>query len=127
VARLSSRKRAIALLAVVLQIFVAVALPLTPAFAGPGEVPCPMHAGMMLPASGPHHPGQHAPQNQNCPCCGSYCSCSSATPVLPVDWSGTQFIEPTNAPGEKPFAATWSPDGRFVSASSARGPPRHSA
>lgn len=86
-------RRAVALLALVLQLFSAGYLQTAHA-ARPIGSPCPVHAGMVLNGEPRHHPTQPASPADNCPSCGAACFCSATALAVPVEWRA-----PARVPG----------------------------
>jgi len=90
-------------------------------------LPCPMHAGMMMPATGHAAPGAPASPNENCPCCGPSCCCAGTVLAMPQDWVTSAAIERVATR----FVATARTKhislARYATDALARGPPARSA
>jgi len=120
-----SRRRSVLALALVLQVLAATVFQIGHLRAGPlGDVvPCPMHAGMVMPAPGSHHPGQPSAPSNTCPCCGSYCACASIHVALPPDEADPLVHFAFLTPMVRVAVAVTISPGRHATGASARGPP----
>jgi len=88
-----------------------------------GGLPCPVHAGMVMPAQGGPQPGQPSSPTDNCPCCGVACACAGAQLALPASDFAAVMPSAVCLSEVRLAATSLPPARRYVTAATARGPP----